>query len=192
MGFIFLSNYLVQMIGRWHYADSRNKHPFDLFHLVLPDIHQYGWLTNILPVGLLGFILIQSNGAIIFKESILFIGMILVIRALTTISTILPKHEKCVEPDKISLFMNGGCYDKIFSGHMSFVTIFSLVLLGHKNISTLTFAAINILQAFLILLTRSHYTVDVILAFLLSYLIYDGNYHIFTDFFKGISSSSSK
>jgi hypothetical protein len=190
--FIFLSNYMVEMIGRWHFAHGGNKHPFDLLHLALPDLHKYKWLANVLPIGLLGFVLMQSNGAIIFKESILFLVMILLLRALTTISTILPKHEKCVEPDTVSLFLGNGCYDKIFSGHMSFVTIFSLVLLGHKNISTLAFAAINLLQATLILLGRSHYTVDVILGFLLTYLIYDGDYHIFTDFFKGIGSSSSK
>ncbi len=186
VGFIFLSNYLVEMIGRWHFANVDDKQPFDLLHAALPDLHDYKWMVNVLPIGLLAFVFLQANGTTIFKEAILFLAMILVLRGLTTISTILPKHERCVEPDTVSLFLGNGCYDKIFSGHMSFVAIFTLVLLGHGNISTTAFAGINLLQAALILLGRSHYTVDVILGFVLTYLIYDGDYHLFTNFFEGL------
>lgn len=186
VGFIFLSNYLVEMIGRWHFAQSDTKQPFDLLHLALPDLHDYKWMVNVLPLSLLAFVFLQSNGALIFKEAVLFLAMILVIRALTTLSTILPKHDRCVEPDTVSLFLGNGCYDKIFSGHMSFVAIFTLVLLGHGNISFPAFAAVNVVQAALILLARSHYTVDVILGFVLTYLVYDGDYHLFTNFFEGL------
>jgi hypothetical protein len=116
--------------------------------------------------------------------------VILFIRALTTLSTILPKHEDCVEPDLMTLMLGGGCYDKVFSGHMSFVALFTLILLEHKNISLPMFVGLNVLQAAIILLARTHYTVDVILGFVITYLVYDGDYHMFTNFFKGIGSSS--
>jgi hypothetical protein len=187
IGFIFLSNYLVEMLGRWHFNRIDNKEPFDILHTILPEINDCKWIVNAIPFGLILFIFMQPSSIQIMKEALLYYIMVLVIRALTTLSTILPKHERCVEPDFLQLFVGcGGCYDKIFSGHMSFVTIFTLVLLGHKNISLPAFISLNVIQAMLILLARTHYTVDVILGFVISYLVYDGDYHLFTNFFKGI------
>jgi hypothetical protein len=183
---IFGSNYLVEMIGRWHFSQTDTKHPFDLGHTFLPDFHEIHSIVNVIPLCLFGFVLFQSDATALLKEIFLFLVIIFFIRALTTLSTILPKHERCVEPDTLSLFLGRGCYDKIFSGHMSFVTIFSLVLLGHDSISLIAFIALNSVQALLILLTRAHYTVDILLAFVITYLVYDGDYHLFTDFFKGI------
>ena len=37
-------------------------------------------------------------------------------------------------------------------------------------------------QITLILLTRSHYTIDVVIALLFTYLVYGGDYHIFNEF----------
>jgi hypothetical protein len=187
---IFASNYLVEVIGKWHYAQSDNKQPFDLAHYFLPDFHKHKWLVNILPLTLLVFIFFQNNATYIFKTAIFLLIVILFIRALTTLSTILPKHEECIEPDLLTLMLGGGCYDKVFSGHMSFVALFSLILLEQKNITLPIFVGLNLLQAAIILLARTHYTVDVILGFVITYLVYDGDYHIFTNFFKGIGGES--
>jgi hypothetical protein len=183
---IFASNYLVEVIGKWHFSQNGDKQPFDLVHYFLPDLHAHKWLVNLLPLTLLVFIFLQNNSTSIFKKAIFLLIVILFIRALTTLSTILPKHEACVEPDLFTLMLGGGCYDKVFSGHMSFVALFSLILLEQKNITLPIFAGLNLLQAAIILLARTHYTVDVILGFVITYLVYDGDYHIFTNFFKGI------
>jgi len=186
---IFASNYLVEVIGKWHYSQNGDKQPFDLAHFFLPDLHKEKWLVNVLPISLLVFSFLQANSTYIFKAAIVLLIVILFIRALTTLSTILPKHDDCVEPDLFTLMLGGGCYDKVFSGHMSFVALFTLILLEHKNITMPMFVGLNLLQAAIILLARTHYTVDVILGFVITYLVYDGDYHIFTNFFKGIGAA---
>jgi hypothetical protein len=77
------------------------------------------------------------------------------------------------------ILSGGGCYDKIFSGHTSFVTLATLNLLDARVISAPAFWFTNLLNAALILLTRAHYTVDVILGFVISYLVFDGEYRLF-------------
>ncbi len=173
---IFISNYLVELIGQWHYSKEDSKYPFDLSHFFLPDLHTQKWVVNILPIALLGFCFLQSNSTILFKDAIPLLLIIFVLRALTTLSTILPKHEQCVEPDLFYLFLGNGCYDKIFSGHMSFVTLFSLILYKHSNISFSTLALLNLAQAAFILVARTHFTVDVLLGFIITYLVFDGDY----------------
>lgn len=188
--FILISNYAVEMVGRWHFTQTSTKEPFDIFHSLLPDFHSCRWIVNIIPLTLLALVFLENNTLTLLKEAALFFGLVMLIRALTTLSTILPKHEKCVEPDLLYLMLGGGCYDKIFSGHMSFVTIFTLVLLGNKNITVPTFALINLAQALVILVARTHYSVDVILGFIISYFVYDGDYHLFTNFLKGLPNNS--
>jgi hypothetical protein len=61
-------------------------------------------------------------------------------------------------------------------------------LLGHKNISLGAFVGLTALQALIILLARTHYTVEIVLGVVISYLVYDGDYHLFTNFFKGIGA----
>ena len=74
--------------------------------------------------------------------------------------------------------------DKVFSGHMALTLLGSLIYYRENFISFSTFAFLNSLEAIMIILTRAHYTIDVFLAILITYLVYDGDYHIFTDFAK--------
>jgi hypothetical protein len=50
------------------------------------------------------------------------------------------------------------------------------------------FWIISALEATTILLTRGHYTVDVILGFLIAYLVWDGDYSVFRGLFKGLKA----
>ena len=68
-------------------------------------------------------------------------------------------------------FMDGHCLDKIFSGHTAFSLL--LVFVCNKfNILSKTFIYILLLIQFVLalslILTREHYTVDVILGYLIT------------------------
>lgn len=156
---------------------------FDLVHQYTPDLHKYELLINILPILCITAIVLFSSD--VLEEFALKLLLIYLIRALTTLTTILPKHEKCEEKEFTWInAINGGCYDKIFSGH-SAITFLGSLLLYRENMVTLpVFAGINIVESLLIILTRAHYTIDVLLGILITYLVYDGDYHIFTDFMK--------
>lgn len=184
-------NLLVQQLGDWHYEyteEGKNGQLFDLFHRMLPDLHRQEWIIQLIPFGLGLFTILQPNALGILRETFWKLLVVMIIRAMTTLATILPKHERCVPRTTMQTLWNGGCYDKIFSGHTALVTMLTLVLVGDKNISWGAFWGINIVNAAAILLTRAHYTVDVVLAFVISYLVYDGDYTIFTNFFKGVGT----
>jgi hypothetical protein len=166
--------------------DANNGKVFDLFHSVTPDLSDYKAYNDIIvSLTALSF-LVVPDGVTLFKEFAAKFVLILVLRALTTISTILPKHEKCDATPRWSRLLRGQCYDKVFSGHTSFVLLATLIYLREGILGWPAFIAINLANITGITLTRSHYTIDIVLAILITLLVYDGDYHIFTNWMKRI------
>lgn len=186
---IQFSTYFTNWFGKRYYEQELHFNQiFDLFHEYTPDFHEYELLVNVIPFFLLVCFAVCGVNLSSLKEFAWKLLLIYILRALTIIITILPKHEKCMYDSKsvtMSTFL-GGCYDKVFSGHMALTFLGTLIYYREKLISFPMFVGLNIVEAMLIILTRSHYTIDVILAILITYLVYDGDYHIFTDFAKKI------
>lgn len=182
---IVTSNYWTHELGSAFYENEQNNGKvFDLLHSLIPDLHQYKAYNDII-VTLTGLsFFLVPNGIELFKEFGAKLLLILVIRALTTVSTILPKHEKCDATPRWSRYWRGQCYDKVFSGHTSFVLLATLIYMREGILSLPAVLAINITNIAGILLTRSHYTVDIILGVIITLLVYDGDYHIFTNWMK--------
>jgi hypothetical protein len=59
---------------------------------------------------------------------------------------------------------------------VALVVLLLLNLQSSGHLNTTQFWAISIAEALTILLTRGHYTVDVVLGFLIAYLVFDGDY----------------
>jgi hypothetical protein len=87
--------------------------------------------------------------------------------------TILPKDKKC--DIKNSSVYNGGCYDKVYSGHFAAVFICLLTLYKNKYINIFTLVFLSMVMAFLLILTRAHYTIDIVVAFLVVCVVYQNN-----------------
>jgi hypothetical protein len=182
---IGLANYYTNEIGEAYYEGEKNIDKiFDIVHEYTPDLHQFELAVNILPLLLLGSLVFLPHGKSLFFE---FAGKYLLlhlIRSLTIISTILPKHDQCTRNKSIFRKVLGDCYDKVFSGHTALVFLMTLILGREGYLNTIQIILINLLESSIILLTRSHYTIDVILAYFITYLVYDGDYHVFTNFTK--------
>ncbi len=185
---LLVSNYFTNQLGKTFYTEEQaNSKIFDILWSVTPDLHEYHAYNDIFVIGLIiSFLFVPTT---IFKE---FIGkylLILLVRALTIVSTILPKHEKCNDNLTWLQMFKGQCYDKVFSGHTSFVLLATLIFLREGIISLPVFFALNLGQITSIILTRSHYTVDIVLAIVITWLVYDGDYHVFESFMKRIEKS---
>jgi len=181
---VFASNYFVQVLGDEFYKSDQKGKIFDLLHITVPDLHEYKAYNDvIITLTALSFFFIPNPIPIVKEFGAKFL-LIMVVRALTTIVTILPKHDKCDTAMGLFNYFKGNCYDKVFSGHTAFVLLATLIFWRQGIISPAFFYFINLLNMAIIILTRSHYTVDVILAVVITYLVYDGDYHVFTDFFK--------
>jgi hypothetical protein len=184
---IILSNIYTHRLGQWFYEhnDSQGK-VFDILHEITPDLHDYKAYNDIIATATMISFLFVPNSLAIVKEFAGKFLLIMLVRALTIISTILPKHDKCPSELKWYHYLKGQCYDKIFSGHTALVLLATLIYLREGILSFPVFLAINFANWASIILTRSHYTIDIILAIVITLLVYDGDYHIFTDFMKKI------
>jgi len=167
---IFGSNYAVLKLGSNYYKDSGYE-LFDITHYILPDLHSYHYITDFIGLGVLISLYFLSNETLT-TEFLAKFTIIMFIRAFTTIATILPKHKICNETITTRSLLLGGCYDKIFSGHTSFTLLLTLLYYRENIINLPLLLGINATNILAILATRSHYTVDVLLAIFVTTTIY--------------------
>lgn len=171
ISFILISNYLTLTIGDTHYNNNNNCMIYDTLHKILPDLRNYHNVIDLF--GLLGLISLfffatESLVSELFAKFVI----IMFIRAFTTLTTILPKDENCDTTLNFRSYLCGGCFDKIFSGHTSFILLLTLLYYRDHIIDIYALFGINLLNIFMILSTRAHYTVDVLLAIFVTTTIY--------------------
>ena len=155
-----------------HYYNNRiNKFPkvYDVSHKYLPNLNKYEYVSNLYTFF---FVLIILFIPKVFEQFVEYIIPIMLARLIIMHMTVLPKNSNCIVHIS-SVF--GGCYDKIFSGHFAAVFLITLLLSEHNYISILSLILINVLNAFLILVTRSHYTIDIIVSLIITLLFYQNN-----------------
>jgi hypothetical protein len=165
-------NIYLDTVGKDHYDDDTRV--YDLCHTYLPNYEKYEFIGNIYIIIILLFVFKSSKYISIIFDLIAFIIPIYFIRSILTLITVLPKSSECNYNQSFA-FINGGCYDKIFSGHSAFLFILTLLLNKYKIINFATLIILNIINVSIILLTRTHYTIDVIVSFLVCYIIYTNN-----------------
>ena len=178
ISFIYAIQYLIQRWGKEHYEDKVGKDIFDITHKNSPNLYKYAWVANIIPLAMLLVLFFGAKESDLIAEFFFKFLFILIIRALVGISTILPKHEDCEVKFNLQFLLEGGCYDKLFSGHTAIVALISVLLARDGFMSSGIFWLINAVNMGLIVLTRAHYTADVLLGFVIAYLVGNGDYTI--------------
>lgn len=163
-------SYLVHRNGSSYYKSRAESgkcvYPkvYDLGHRYLPDLSQNKaalWMSDIMAI--VPLVVCYVLGLDTFYKVWL---AVMVFRWLTMSATILPRNKHCDDSSYgvYNLFI-GHCYDKVFSGHFAATFLFSLVLY-HAGVVTHipALALYNGMHAWIILATRSHYTIDLIVA----------------------------
>jgi hypothetical protein len=139
---------------------------YDIGHKYLPNIEKYEYIINIiLGIACIVFFMYPK---IFVPFSILFM-IIYIIRLFTVQLTVLPKTTCSI---KSTIDLSGYCYDKIFSGHTAFLCLITLFLFNLNKISVFTLLFINILYGLLIIASRAHYTIDVFIAYIVTFSIF--------------------
>jgi hypothetical protein len=153
---------------------------WDIIHSNFADYSDYNYSKNwYLLVFIIPIILnINKISYDFMYEFIVKFMILIVLRAFTIISTILPRNSKIKvklnkKTDVWSLLyhrtIGGGCYDKIYSGHAAFGLLLTLLLFKYNflesNVFNITlYSILNIIHFLMITITRAHFTVDVIVA----------------------------
>jgi hypothetical protein len=98
-------------------------------------------------------------------------GTLFYLRPILFSVTLLPdSSQMCLVSKSI-----GSCFDLIFSGHSSIMFLSTYLLRDYFFISSAYYYSLqlnNLLTSFLIILSRNHYTVDVLLAIIITHFVY--------------------
>ena len=181
--YIYLLFYAIHFVGQYKlmkYGSSKNlKKLKQLPDLLLDNLPYYPSLVKYMDIILIAFFIPLTLSNNFINDSILFLkffSIILVLRLITNFSTIIPPIKCRYNKSRANInkpinYLIGHNYDKIFSGHTSVILILIMIYSSRKIISKnkcFILFIFNIIYSFLILITRQHYTVDVILAYIIT------------------------
>ena len=149
-------------------GSSRNEGPlYDVFHSLLPNLSAYDKVIDLFPV-VLGAIVLYiacvQHPLFDLNSLIRDIWVLVLLRLALCSVTVLPSSIcKIKKAEAI-----GGCHDCIFSGHTSITLLLSYYIFRCFPNDTVKYGLLlyNVICGFLIISTRNHYTVDVLVAWL--------------------------
>jgi hypothetical protein len=176
-------NHLETKSEKFYQKKENYKKVQDIIHDLLPHYVNLDYVPDIL-LSLIFAYLLLINYTLIYQLFGLGISL-MIVREFIIQTTVLPKNNAC-DIKKHSSIYRGGCYDKIFSGHFGIGLIITLLLYDNGNINKLVAILINFFNALFILLTRSHYTIDIIVSIFVVTIIYQNNLNICDYFDKYI------
>ena len=172
-------NYTAQQSAISFYDERINNNKtnpkvYDIMHKHLPYWKNNDWLNNLICILTLIPLFYTNNEDMYFD----FVALLLIVninRDITINLTILPKNKECDLSKRNYLYQGllGACYDKIFSGHTAFVFLLTLLYYSNSVITNVPVLILwNIFNAISILLIRAHYTIDVVVSFLVCYVVF--------------------
>ena len=145
---------------------------YDIIHNNIPSARNLKIIVDSIPFILFFYILfIDIN---LFYAVLGMLIPIFIVRLFVINITILPKDKKCDIVKDSSPYI-GGCYDKVYSGHFAVFFTCLLFLYKKKYINMFIFALSSIIMGTLIVASRSHYTIDIIVSFLIVLVFYQNN-----------------
>lgn len=166
----------VWYVGSRHY-DAGTCAIYDVGHHALPDLSEVTEWKHVLLLPILVPLVLHRTSVNV--PSVLFkVGVLLLVRAVSMMGTILPRRTDR-RVDKLtpwSLTMGGTWYDRMFSGHVAIGCLLTWELfrngiVGCTWLPVLGYAALNIANGVVAVATRSHYTMDVVMAVWMAMLV---------------------
>jgi len=150
-------------------ASPNNEDIYDVIHDNVPNLKSTG-VTDLLTILPIIYFLLTSNvdtiGDYLFQWSIVFI-----LRMITVRSTVLPRLPEGNDYKQRNP-MFGACRDYVFSGHVSSALLASMFI-GKANPRLWPLLGLyNGMTAFMIVAQRKHYTVDVLLGWMITTLVH--------------------
>jgi hypothetical protein len=143
----------------------------DVRDLLPQPIKYLKGMTDIIPFGLLGILFYTLSWADILHFFNIY-GFLLILRPLCFSVTIMPPPSNSIPKTSIL----GGSCDCIFSGHTA-ITLLELLFLKKYYPYLPQYLIFEVLYCLAILISRAHYTVDIILAWIITIQSYITYFH---------------
>lgn len=143
---------------------------YDALHNLFPNLSSYDKIIDLFPI-LLGtivlYLLCVQHPSLDLKSLIRNIWIVVLLRMVMCSVTIFPSPIcKIKRAEAI-----GGCHDCMFSGHTSITLLLSYCIYQcfPHNVCKYSLLVYSIVSSIVIIASRNHYTVDVIVAWLVVY-----------------------
>ena len=165
--FYFLSNFYTYNVG---VAMEPTAACPDVGHEVLPNLSAVVSLRDIiLPLFLIPFFWVSEKKHFV-KLAIEGFMYLVTLKAITIFFTILPpSNPECARNKRYN-----HCFHQMFSGHNSFVLLLCILYLKYlppHQITHIGLITATIFYSLFIIMTRAHYTVDVIVSYMIVLLL---------------------
>lgn len=155
---------------------------YDIIHHNFKDYSAFHYTKNVITgLFVLPFLFnLNKLRSISNSMSLLFlIPLLIIIRSLFTSVTIFPAtrengpnaNENTLKEISFIDHFFGDNYDRMFSGHISFAIVLSYISIKLNLVSLPLIIIANLIHAFVIVVTRSHYTIDVLNSGLITFLL---------------------
>ena len=164
------------------YLNHTDNNIRDLCHEYLPKI-KYRYQDALVPiiVTYMIYVLYNTKKLYLLKDYGFLILILYIIRFILHQVTILPTikrddeniQKKCTTK---GINITGGCNDYIFSGHMTSIILPILFIMYATGKISIFLILYGILSGFTIIMTHEHYTVDVLLALIISILSFSSHF----------------
>lgn len=166
--------HLEKKSERFYQTKENYKKVQDIFHSILPHFEHFEYASDVLTLLVIGYLAIMNFHLLYHLGGLIF--TLVLLRQFIIPITILPKNNLCSISDT-SMF-RGGCYDKIFSAHFGITFLTTLILFDNGFINNMVAILINLVNGMFILLSRNHYTIDIIVSIFVVIIIYQNNLNI--------------
>jgi len=162
----------TQHHGLRHYVRNQCKRPRDVGFLSLPrgviPEEAVNWPLVVPVIASL----LSSKRGLIFRDFAFLFGAVLMIRGIAISVTQLPESRDIGKQRSVwQICTTGGDFDKVVSGHTSWMLLFTLVLIKYGVWNRFSLV-LPVAVAILLVQTRAHYTVDVWLGGVISTLLF--------------------
>ena len=158
-------------------GESRHPKIYDISHSILPEASRYENISHLFTL-FTALPLAASCDLTVVQEFLGYFVLIVLLRDFTISLTILPRIDGCLVSKGNSI--TGGCHDKIFSGHAAFTLLATLIMYERGIIKNLILLIIlNVVNVLFILITRGHYTIDIVVSILVTFVVFQNKFRLF-------------
>jgi len=180
---VFIIPFLIHLYSVYYLSNLKlpnkynNQNLYDIIASNTINLNKYSYIINYLCF--IFIIPIIFNFKLVYLISFFkYYSILILLRSILSNVTILPSchSENCDDYNKSNIlkYINGHCNDKIFSGHVSKIILLNYIIYKNKLLSPLFIFMMFLLLfivSILIIMVRWHYTIDVLLAYIICGLI---------------------
>jgi hypothetical protein len=182
MSFLFwaICIYIHRLLAQFVYNKGievgllRSPPLYDILQNTFVSLQEYRIIPEVLhiiPVIILLFYTIKYKNKSCIEQFFIQHGSLMLLRGIFFSITLLPDSSQMCQVSNHF----GGCFDLLFSGHSTIMTLCTLLILEHFYIDNRLAAFIHVNNIFtwiFIILCRNHYTIDVLISVILTFFVW--------------------